>query len=102
MKTLIPSRIHSRAQVTHISTHGLWLLTNRSELFVSFTDFPQVRNVSSIKLKYVLQLHSDSLYWPDLNLEIPLKRVRSFPLISTKPHQLRRSGRRAKPRSVTA
>ncbi len=101
MKTLIQSKTLSKVGVTLISRHGLWLLTNNSELFVSFIDFPQFRNVPSIKLKHVAQLHSDILYWPDLNIEIPLKRVRCFPLTCVKPHPPRRSGRQAKTRSVT-
>ncbi|MDH4154136.1 MAG: DUF2442 domain-containing protein [Nitrospira sp.] len=99
MKTLIPSKTLSRVEVTYISTHGLWLLTNSSELFVSFADFPQFRNISSIKLKHVAQLHSDILYWPDLNIEIPVKRIRCFPLVSAKPYPTRRSARQAKTRS---
>jgi len=101
MKALIQSKTFSRAEVTHISTHGLWLLTNNSELFVSFIDFPQFRNVSSIKLKHVVQLHSDILYWPDLNIEIPVKHTRCFPLVSAKPCPTKRSCRQAETRSVT-
>lgn len=102
MRTLIQGKTLPRVEVTHISTHGLWLLTDNSELFVSLSEFPQFRNVSSIKLTHVTHLHSDMLYWPDLNIEIPVKRVRCFPLVSTKLHRPRRSGRQTKPRSVTA
>ncbi|HRI37273.1 MAG TPA: DUF2442 domain-containing protein [Nitrospira sp.] len=102
MKPLIQRKTDSKVNVTLISTHGLWLLTNNSELFVSFLEFPQFRSASSVKLKHVVQLHSDILYWPDLNTEIPVKRVRCFPLTFAKPHPSRQSIRRAKTRSVTA
>ena len=62
MKLLIQSQNLSRVDVTHVSTHGLWLLTNNHELFVSFIDFPQFRTAVSSKLKHVTQLHSDILY----------------------------------------
>ncbi len=101
MKPLSPNKVLSKLDVTLITRHGLWLLTTSRELFVSFIDFPQFRNVPSIKLKHVAQLHSDILYWPDLNVEIPVKYVRCFPLVSPKPHPSRRSGRQAKTRSAT-
>ncbi len=101
MKPLIQGNPFSRVDVTHISTHGLWLLTNSRELFVSFVDFPQFQTTSSSKLKHVIQLHSGCLYWPDLGVEIPVKRVRCFPLVSAKPRPILRAGRPTHPRSVT-
>lgn len=100
MKTLSQGKTLSRVEVTHISTYGLWLLTDSSELFVSFIDFPSFRKISSIKLTHVVQLHSDMLYWPDLNIEIPVKGLRCFPLASAELHRARRSGRQTKPRAV--
>lgn len=96
MNALTRGKPLSRAAVTHLSTHGLWLLTNTCEIFVSFIDFPRLRAASAAKLKRVAQLQADSLYWPDLNIEIPVKQVRCFPLISVKPRPIRRSGRQAK------
>jgi hypothetical protein len=101
MKPISPNRVLSKVEVTLITRHGLWLLTTNRELFVSFIEFPQFRNVPSIKLKHVAQLHSDILYWPDLHIEIPVKHVRCFPLTCVKPHPPRRSGRQTKARSVT-
>ncbi len=101
MQPLIQSETDSKVNVTFVSTHGLWLLTNNSELFVSFLEFPQLRAASSIKLNHVVRLRSDILYWPDLNIEIPVKLARCFPLTFVKPHPSRRSARRTKTRSVT-
>lgn len=101
MQPLIQSETDSKVNITLVSTHGLWLLTNNSELFVSFLEFPQLRTASSIKLNHVVQLHSDILYWPDLNLEIPVKLARCYPLTFVKLHPSRRSARRTKARSVT-
>ncbi|HMS82875.1 MAG TPA: DUF2442 domain-containing protein [Nitrospira sp.] len=96
MKPLILGNNLSRVDVTFISTHGFWLLTNSNELFVSFLDFPQFRTASSSRLKRVARLNPDILYWPDLDIEIPIKHVRSFPLESTRPRPTRRSRRQAK------
>jgi hypothetical protein len=86
MKPLIQGNSLSPVDVTLISAHGFWLLTNSSELFVSFVDFPQFRTATSSKLRHVAQLHPDILYWPDLGIEISVKRVRCFPLDSVKPN----------------
>lgn len=99
MKPPIQNNTPSRVGVTFISTHGFWLLTASSELFVSFLDFPQFRSVSSSKLKHVAQLHPGILHWPDLKIEISIKHVRCFPLESTKPRPTTRSRRQAQTRS---
>ncbi|MBS0149343.1 MAG: hypothetical protein JSR31_00275 [Nitrospira sp.] len=101
MKALTHGKKRPRVEVTHISTHGLWLLTDSSELFVSFIDFPRFRTIFSSQLKHVTQLHPDVLFWPMLDIEIPVRRMRCFPLTSAKPHPPRRSVQRAKTRSVT-
>ncbi len=102
MKSLILGKNLSRVDVTHISTHGLWLLTHNSEIFVSFIDFPQFRTAAALKLKRVTQLPPNILYWPDLNIEIPVTQVRCFPLEFPKPRPALRSRRPAKARSVEA
>ncbi len=30
----------SQAEVTHISSHGIWILANNEEMFLSYQDFP--------------------------------------------------------------
>ena len=32
-----------KVEVTHISSHGIWLLTRDKELFLSYEDFPWLR-----------------------------------------------------------
>ncbi|OQW41770.1 MAG: hypothetical protein A4C66_09785 [Nitrospira sp. HN-bin3] len=96
MKPVIRNKTLLRVDVTHISTYGLWLLTDNSELFVPFMDFPQLRTASLSILKHVVQLRSNRLYWPGLNIEIPVKLVRCFPLVSVKPRPTKRSGQQAK------
>ena len=31
-------------EITHISSHGVWLLTDQEELFMSYQDFPWFKN----------------------------------------------------------
>jgi hypothetical protein len=100
MKTFIQGKNFGRVDVTYLSPHGLWLLANDSEIFVSFIDFPQLRTASPSKLKHVVRLRSDILYWPDLHIEIPVKHVRCFPLLSVKPYPTIRSNRQGKTRPI--
>ncbi len=35
----------SKAEITHISSHGIWLLAGDRELFMPYTDFPWFKDV---------------------------------------------------------
>ncbi|WP_287659539.1 MULTISPECIES: hypothetical protein [unclassified Microcystis] len=35
----------SQAEVTHISFHGIWILANNEEMFLSYQDFPWFQDV---------------------------------------------------------
>ena len=39
----------SPVEVTHISSHGVWLLAGSQELFMSYDDFPWFKEVASEK-----------------------------------------------------
>lgn len=100
MKATIQDDRFPRVHVTHISTYGIWLLTHNNEIFVSFNEFPQLRTAISSKLKHVAQLHPDTLYWPSLKIEVLIKQVRCFPLLSMKPRLTLRSSRQGKTRPI--
>ena len=70
-------------EVTHISQHGLWILMNHQEWFLSYEDFPwfQLASVKSIlNVEAVTPAH---LYWPDLDIDLSLESIKHperFPL----------------------
>ena len=76
----------SAVEVTQMSKHGIWLLLNESERFLSFEDFPWFRDASVSAIRKVGLLNEDHLYWSDLDVDLAVKSIASpeqFPLIAT-------------------
>lgn len=75
----------SGPEVTNVSQHGLWVLLDREELFLSFEHFPWFRDAPIGKVLRVEQPSSQHLYWPELDIDLAIESIRDpkrFPLIS--------------------
>jgi hypothetical protein len=75
----------SHTEVTHISKHGLWLLLDDEELFLSFTDFPWFKAATIDQLCEIEHPTEDHLYWPSLDVDIAVASIRNpsaFPLVA--------------------
>ena len=73
------------AEVTNISRHGFWLLLEKEELFLPFSDFPWFRDASVGKILNVELPSSNHLYWPELDVDLAVESIRhpdKFPLVS--------------------
>ena len=57
-------------EITHISSHGVWLLANGQESFMSYDDFPWFKDVSVGKILNVEQPMPGHFYWPDLGVDL--------------------------------
>lgn len=80
-----PGESISVPEVTNISGHGLWLLMDREELFLPFTQFPWFRNASVDAVLHVERPSRDHLYWPDLDIDLAVDSIRHperFPLVA--------------------
>ena len=68
-----------------VTPFGVWLLVAGEELFASHADFPMFRSGTIGALMHV-ELHgADHLYWPELDVDLDLKRVANpekFPLVA--------------------
>jgi len=62
----------SAAEVTNISSYGLWLLAAGNEMFLSYEDFPWFKDVTIAKILNVEELSPGHFYWPDLDLDVDL------------------------------
>ena len=74
-----------RTEITNISNHGIWLLSNDRELFLSYDDFPWFKDVSVGKILKVEEPTSGHFYWPDLDIDIGIETIEDpekFPLKS--------------------
>ena len=70
MNSLTLGNITSEIEVTNISIHGIWILVNDKEYFLSFKDFPWFRNQSVSAIFNVTELSPGHFYWPDLDIDL--------------------------------
>jgi len=70
-------------EVTNISSHGVWLLTAESELFMSYDDFPWFKEVPIGEVLNVEEPFPGHFYWPDLDVDLSIESIEHperFPL----------------------
>ena len=70
-------------EVTNISNHGLWVLTQNKELFLSYEHFPWFKNKTIDSITKVKSLGQGHLYWEDLDVDLSLEMIEHperFPL----------------------
>ncbi len=65
----------STAEVTNISSHGIWLFTKGKELFISYEDFPWFKEVPIGKAVNVKEISPNHFFWPDLDIDLSLKMI---------------------------
>ena len=63
----IPS---SGTEITNISSHGLWLLSNDREYFLSYEDFPWFKDAPVGKILNIQEPSPGHFYWPDLDVDL--------------------------------
>ncbi len=70
-------------EVTHISSHGVWLLAHNEELFMPYDNFPWFKDQP---VKSIINVEEQSLghfYWPDIDVDLTeeiIKNPERFPL----------------------
>ncbi len=72
-----------KIEITNISTHGIWLLTNNEELFMSFEDFPWFKTASIEEIINVEEVSPEHYYWPKIDIDLTkeiIKNSSKFPL----------------------
>lgn len=76
----------SEAEVTQISKHGIWLLLQEKEHFLSFENFPWFKTAPVSAIQNVELLNEQHLYWPDLDLDLAVESIEHpdrFPLVAS-------------------
>ena len=85
MKSATHGKNTSNLEVTNISEHGLWLLTNGQELFLPFTDFPWFKDAQVRQIINVEEAAEGHFYWPDLDVDLSIDTIENperFPLLA--------------------
>ncbi len=83
MKSLAHGNNTLAVEVSNISVHGVWLLANNKELFMSYEDFPWFKDQPIkfiINVEEALQGH---FYWPDIDVDLTeeiIENPERFPL----------------------
>jgi len=75
----------SGVEVTHVSSHGVWLLADGRELFLSFDHFPWFKDAPIGKIINVEQPATGHVHWPELDVDVDIESIdhpERFPLIA--------------------
>jgi len=62
-------------EVTQISKHGIWLLIQEKEHFLSFEHFPLFKDASVSAIQNVELLNEHHLYWADLDIDLAAESI---------------------------
>lgn len=71
-------------EILNISRYGVWIAIKGHEYFLSYQDFPWLKHGTIEQILHVELLHSDHLYWPDLDIDLTVDIVRkpeNYPLV---------------------
>ena len=75
----------SGTEVTNVSSHGVWLLSNGKELFMPYKEFPWFKDSSIDQVLNVEEISPGHFYWPDLDIDLSIETIEHperFPLKS--------------------
>lgn len=70
MKSLAHGNNISNVEVSHISSHGVWLLTRGKELFMPYDNFPWFKEQTVRSITNVEELSLGHFYWPELDVDL--------------------------------
>ena len=73
MKSAKLGKSTSKAEVTQVSLHGLWVLVDEREYFLDFDEYPWFAKGSIADVTKVQLLPGRHLRWPDLDVDIELE-----------------------------
>lgn len=62
-------------EVTHVSSHGIWLLSEGREHFLSYDDFPWFKEAPIGKVLNIEEASPGHFYWPDLDIDLGLDTI---------------------------
>lgn len=66
----VPGENTSGVEVTHVSSHGVWILSHDKELFMPYEEFPWFKDQP---IKAVLNVEEPSpghFHWPDIDVDL--------------------------------
>ena len=76
MVSSVPGNSTSDTEVTHISSHGIWLLSGGNEYFLAYDDFPWFRDAAVSQILNVEKPSAEHFYWPELDVDVSLLKAK--------------------------
>ena len=70
-------------EISNISAFGVWLLTGKKELFMSYEDFPWFKDQPVKSIINVEEQSPGHFYWPDIDVDLTeeiIENPECFPL----------------------
>ncbi len=83
MSSLARGKSTSAVEITHVSSHGVWVLVHDEELFMSYQDFPWFKDQPLKSILLVQESASGHLYWPEIDVDLTIDIIKNperFPL----------------------
>jgi len=85
MNSLVVGKSILDVEVSHISAHGIWLLTENQEFFMPYEEFPWFRDAKVKDILAVEQPRHGHFYWSNLDVDLTIEMIKNphhFPLRS--------------------
>ena len=85
MKSSTPGTNTSQAEVTHVDTHGIWVLVTGREYFLPHEEYPWFKKASIEDVLNVQLHHGTHLHWSELDVDLCLDSIEhpdQYPLIA--------------------
>jgi hypothetical protein len=76
-------------EVTNVSNHGMWILSQGKELFLSYEQFPWFKDKTINNITKIESYGQGILHWPELDVDLSLEIIEHperFPLQSKIPN----------------
>lgn len=75
MKSSVAGKNISKAEITNISAHGIWLLVKQHEYFLPFDIYSGFKDAKISDILNVLLEHEEYLFWPSLGIDLELESI---------------------------
>jgi hypothetical protein len=75
----------SETEISHISKHGIWLISKNTEYSLAYELFPWFKDASIAKVLNVEEVTPSHFFWPDLDVDLGIDSIENpdrFPLIA--------------------
>jgi hypothetical protein len=75
MKSSIAGKNISKAEITNLSAHGIWLLVHNKEYFLPYNTFPGFKDAIISDVLNVKNEHEQYVFWPSLGIDLELDSI---------------------------